>query len=189
MIFALVLALSLQPTWTPVMDSFARATEAEFHFPHGTCRAFARQESGYDTTATRIESPYFNEGSRYATAITSESMEYLANAKDAAIHNRDTALLEDIEAVPLSVERSQRSISYGLFQCMGETLRVCGYDRMLIAPTMAEQFHYFGAFTSGLFKRYHTLARVASAYNTGSPNKTSIRYVKNILKYQKQYAY
>lgn len=162
------------------MDSLAHVTEREFKLPHGTCRAFALQESGYDSSATRVETGYFNAGSRYALAITRESIQFLADHQDT----------EDSDQVSsLAVERAQRSISYGLFQLMGETLRQLGYARVIIAPSVREQFYYFGVFASGLLKHYHTLARAASAYNTGNPDKTDRPYVKHVLAYQKKFNY
>ena len=155
------------------MESLTRQTEARYNLPHGTCRAFALQESHYDSSATREEGTYFNQGSRYARQIT----------KDAA------AFLVEHPGLPLSIERGQRSVSYGMFQIMGNNYRLLGDTDIYIVPTLEEQFDYFGKFVSPLFAKYRSLARVASAYNTGSPDKTGISYVSHVLSYQHKFTY
>jgi len=157
------------------MDNLARQTECKYSLPHGTCRAFALQESNYDSNASRVETGYFNEGSRYFKNIAAESVQFLSENPGFTI--------------PLVVERSQRSISHGMYQIMGQNYRAMGYSKEFIDPTLEEQFEYFGKFVSNLFKRYKTLPRVASAYNTGSPDKTYRQYVKNILNYQQKFSY
>lgn len=163
-----------QNRWTSRMDTLAHKTEAEFVLPHGTCQAFALQESNYDTLAVRVEVGYFNDGSRYWKKISSDSKTFL-----------DSMGYQE----PLYNERSQRSISTGLFQIMGENIRIMGYLKEFIYLSIEEQFHYFGTFVAPLFKKYRSLARVASAYNSGSPNQSSGRYAKNIVRYRKQFSY
>ncbi len=161
--------------WGHREDSLARATETRFALPHGVCHAFSRQESSDRASAVRVETGYFNVGSRYYLGIV-----------------RDASDFADKYGVDEITERAYRSISFTRFQLMGQNLRAMGYNEPimpLIARNDSAQFEYFGKFLSGLFKRYKTLARVASAYNTGNPNKTYRPYVKHILAYRKLYAY
>lgn len=105
---------------------------------------------------------------------------------------RDASEFADTFGVDEITERAYRSISWTRFQLMGQNLRAIGYTEVAISKIARNdslQFEYFGKFVSGLFKKYHTLARVASAYNTGSPNKTYRPYVKNILRFQKLYSH
>jgi len=170
-----IFAYSCHAQWTARIDSIARATEQEFGFPHGTCRAFALQESNYDSLATREESSYFNAGSRYQSQIKKDALAFCAAHPEYDL--------------PVSVERAQRSISTGFFQIMGEGFRTLGYDAEFIEPSLIEQFHYFGLFVRPLFARYHSLAKVAAAYNTGNPKRTGRSYDRNIVRYQRKFSY
>jgi hypothetical protein len=156
------------------MDSNARRTERKFNLPHGTCQAFALQESHYDWQATRVEMSYYNDGTRYWRKIAEDSRAYL-----------DTAHYP----MPLSIERSQRAESTGLFQIMGENLRILGFERQYIELTLAEQFEYFGRYIAPLFARWHSLAIVASVYNSGSSKNRAGSYAKHIVAYQRKFYY
>ena len=165
---------SARAGWTPRMDSLARQTESEYHLPHGTCHAFALQESNCDSSATRVETGYFNIGSTYYKRVMQSADRFV----------------QDHAGSDVITERAYQSISFGLFQIMGFNYRAMGYDNPKLPEiALEDQFKYFGLFASDLVKRYHTLARVASAYNTGSPNKTGRQYVKNVLKYQRRFSY
>jgi len=166
---------SSQHTWTPQMDNLAHQTEQQFNLPHGLCKAEALQESNWDPTATREEGGYFNQGSRYSTTIATQSAAFL-NAHPEYDNT-------------LAIERAQRSISFGCFQVMGENFREMGYDKENINPTLEEQFYYFGKFVTPIWKKYHSVAQIAAAYNTGNPNKTGRSYDKNVVKYQQQFSY
>lgn len=162
--------------WNGRMDSLARWVEEQNGFPRGMARAFALQESTYDSNAVRVEVGYFNDGSRYWKKIADDSRAYLGDTANHAL-------------IPLSIERSQRSESFGLFQIMGQNYRVMGYAKEFIQPTLQEQFEYFGKFVAPLWKKYHSLAIVASVYNSGQPTHASGSYAKNIVKYQKQFSH
>jgi hypothetical protein len=161
-------------SWTSKMDSLARMTEAEWTMPHGTCKAFSLQESGYDTNAVRIETGYFNAGSKYAKAIETQSQLWV-----------DTN--SNKWKIPVSIERSQRSESFGLFQIMGENYRVLGFNENYIQPTIEEQFYYFGKFAGPEWKKLHNLAKLASWFNSGNPLKTGRAYDRNVTMYQKRF--
>jgi hypothetical protein len=157
------------------MDSLAKATESKYGLPHGTCRAFALQESNYNASATRVETGYFNTGSRYYANIV-----------------RDASQFADKYGCDEITERAYRSISFGCFQVMGENLRSLGYAEITLpkfTKDLPAQFEYFGKFVAPLWNKYHSLAKVASVYNTGSPNKTGRQYVKNVCRYQKKFNY
>jgi len=165
-----------QKKWISKMDSLAHITETKWGLLHGTCRAFSLQESGYDTNAVRIETGYFNVGSKYANTISIQSQLWIDTNS-----NR--------WKIPISIERSQRSESFGLFQIMGENYRVLGYNANYIQPTMEEQFEYFGKFVGPEWKKLNNLAKLASFFNTGNPNRTGRSYDKNVVKYQKKFSY
>lgn len=176
-VFSLLLlpAIAIGASWNDRLENLAKQTEAKYHLPHGSCRAFALQESYYDTSASRVESGYYNIGSRYYTSILKDAVAFLA------VHHEYT--------IPSELERAQRSISYGLFQIMGQNYRALGYEDEFIHPTVEEQFEYFAVFLHSLITRYYSLARAASAYNTGNPNNVNRQYVKNILSYQRRFSY
>lgn len=174
MLSLLLPSLAHAGAWTSQMDMLARSTETRYHLPHGTCRAFALQESGYSPQAYRVETGYFNQGSRYYRKVVASSQLF------AESHAGSDPV----------TEQAYESISFGMFQLMGFNLRSLGCQRIVLTQiSLDEQFEYFGRFVSPLFKRYGSLARVASAYNTGSPNKTGRQYVKNVCRYQRLYSY
>lgn len=147
------------------MDSLARKTECEFKLPRGTCRAFAYVESSFNPHAAREESHYFNVGSKYYKQVQDSSIAFLLRHPE---HD-----------IPVNLEKAQRSISHGLFQCMGQLLRSLGYDKEYIDLTIAEQFYYFGLYTSQNKKRWHKTSDWVAAYNAGSPKKKPSGEYKN----------
>ena len=163
------------PSWTPKMDSFAHFYEAKYSLPHGLMRAESLQESGYDTEASREENSYYNDGSLYAKNVTAEAKAFL----DACDYCQQT----------IELERSQRGISFGLFQMLGENFRVAGYKKEFIDPTIDEQFDYAAKALSKLWNKYHSVALVASCWNTGEPKNPNGKYAKNIVKYVNQFKY
>lgn len=150
-------------TWTPQMESLAKSTEAQYNLPRGICKAFARVESSYDSTATREENHYFNDGGSYSVAVKKASVIFLSEHPS--------------YGNSLTIERAQRTISVGLFQFMGQLLRDLGYSAEDIDPTVEEQFHYFGIFTAKNRARWSKTTDWIAAYNAGSPRIKNGHYV------------
>jgi hypothetical protein len=175
-IFFLTLALSLclysplqAKQWTAAMDSLATQTENTYSLPHGICRSFALQESGYDSTATRIESTYFNQGSKTDIMITNYAAHFLNSHPE--FDNT------------LTLEKAQLSISFGLFQILGINYRALGYDKENINPTLKEQFDYFGKFVQKEWQKIKNVGKLASWFNSGTVKNNNSRYARNVVTY------
>lgn len=162
-------------TWNNEYKTYAKQIEDSLGLPHGTCQAFALQESGYDSTATRVETGYFNVGSRYYNNIKKFAQEFITQHPDYDI--------------TVNLEREQESVSVGLFQLMGSNFRALGYDSEIINPSVEQQFYYFAKFIGPTWKKYHNLQKIASWWNTGSVNRSGRRYDLDIVKYQRKFSY
>lgn len=182
-IFLILFSVALHAqTWTPRMDELARTIETEYNLPHGICRAFALQESGYNPYAVRAEGNYINAGGRYASNIRKQSVVF------AIAHHYQPSILTEV------VQRGQ---SWTMWQIMGQNLRELGFDSPFFGGemTLDDQFEYFAAFIGNLLKKHKgNVAYAASEYNGGfgairKGNFRNAGYVNNILKYLKQFSY
>jgi len=152
-------------------DTLAHYYEFTDTLPIHLCRAFAMTESSMNPNATREENTYFNMGDRYTQVVYNESVLFLKNHPA----YRET----------LTIERAQRTISYGYFQIMGENLRRMGYSKQGIQPTINEQFFYFIKFITPIWRRYHDVVILANWYNSGHLSSKPTEYSKKILGYLK----
>ena len=166
--------------WDSLKDSLAQATELKYGLPHGICRAEALQESAYNPWAFRVETSFVNDGGRYSRNVEREAEAFVY---DTSNH------FADVTDNFVNVERIERGESFGLFQIMGENLRILGYKNRFINPTLVEQFDFFGKFYQKLWLTYHSIAICASVYNSGSVRNKNGQYAHNIIRYQRQFRY
>lgn len=183
LVFLLLFSISsLAQAWTNEMDSLAHLTETKYSLPHGTCRAFALQESNYNQYAIRTEANYLTDGGLYAKNIRKQAVAF------SVTHRYQPSILTEI------VQRSQ---SYTLFQIMGTNLRELGLKVSFFQEDLVlqDQFMYFGVFISRLVKKHKgNMEYVASEYNGGSRairggNYTNKGYVKNIMRNLEKFKY
>jgi len=135
----------------------------QYKIPENLIGAIIYIESRIRSEATRYEPGY-----RWTTDPHTHAMRNYITADTEIIHQR---------------------ISWGLMQIMGATARDLGYERSLVRLCEPKIGIQWGTrYLADLWKKYGILEDVISAYNAGSPRKTSAgiynnqKYVDKVLK-------